>query len=232
MYGNSYKKGKYLKWVSSKDPQDRIELRKMQGKIRKIVAEAKNKRWEKTGTTVESYLGGKRSTEAWRMLKNLRKNENGGQWFNLIPIGKWETYFKELLTENRERYVGQQDTELEDMNETGMDKIKLDINVVKMTIKSLKSTSSGVGGVPAELLKSGTEKLYELPRQIFERCIHDEEILHDWKMGYISDIHKKGKKDEYENYRGIAVFNIFSRLFLDQEFAQIETEEQAGFRAG
>jgi hypothetical protein len=29
-----------------------------------------------------------------------------------------------------------------------------------MTIKSLKSnTSSGVGGVPAELLKSGTEKL-------------------------------------------------------------------------
>jgi hypothetical protein len=60
--------------------------------------------------------------------------------------------------------VGEQDTELEDMNETGMDKIKLDINVVKMTIKSLKSnTSCGVGGVPAELLKSGPEKLYELP---------------------------------------------------------------------
>jgi hypothetical protein len=37
-----------------------------------------------------------------------------------------------------------------------------------MTVKSLKSnTSSGVGGVPAELLKSGTEKLYELLRQIF-----------------------------------------------------------------
>jgi hypothetical protein len=28
-------------------------------------------------------------------------------------------------------------------------------------------SSSGVGGVPAELLKSGTEKLYELLRQIF-----------------------------------------------------------------
>jgi hypothetical protein len=54
------------------------------------------------------------------------------------------------------------------MNKTGMDKVKLDINVVKMTIKSLKSnTLSGVGGVPEELLKSGTEKLYELLRQIF-----------------------------------------------------------------
>jgi len=37
-----------------------------------------------------------------------------------------------------------------------------------MTIKSLKSnTSCAVGGVPTELLKSGTERLYELIRQIF-----------------------------------------------------------------
>ena len=44
-----------------------------------------------------------------------------------------------------------------------MDKINLDIEIVKMTVKSLKSnTSCGVGGVPAVLLKSGTEKLHEL----------------------------------------------------------------------
>ena len=109
-----------------------------------------------------------------------------------------------------------------------------------MTVKSLKSnTSCGVGGVPAELLKSGTERLYELLRQIFERCLNGDEIPNDWKIGHISAIHKKGKKDEYENYRGITVLNIFSRLygkiikhFLEQEFSQIETEEQAGFRAG
>jgi len=46
------------------------------------------------------------------------------------------------------------------MNEIEMDKINLDIEIVKMTVKSLKSkTSCGVGGVPAEFLKSGTEKL-------------------------------------------------------------------------
>ena len=44
----------------------------------------------------------------------------------------------------------------------------LGIEIVKMKNKSLKSnTSCGVGGVPAELLKLGTEKLYELLRQIF-----------------------------------------------------------------
>jgi len=64
--------------------------------------------------------------------------------------------------------LGEQETELESMNEIGMDKITLDIEIVKITIKSLKrNTSCGVGGVPAELLKSGSEKLYELLRQIF-----------------------------------------------------------------
>jgi hypothetical protein len=64
--------------------------------------------------------------------------------------------------------LGDQETELEGMNGIEMDKINLDIEIVKMTVKSLKSnTSCGVGGVTAELLKSGTEKLYKLLRQIF-----------------------------------------------------------------
>ena len=140
----------------------------MQGKIRKRVTEEKNKSWEKTYSTVESYLGGKRSTEAWGILKNLRKNENGGQYFNLIPIDKRGKYFKGISTENRERYLTEQEFELEGLNEIGMDKINLGIGIAKMTIMSLKSnTSCGVGGVAAELLKSGTERFYELLRQIF-----------------------------------------------------------------
>ena len=122
------KKKKYLKWISSKDPQARIELGRMQGKIRKMITEEKNKSWEKTCSTVESYLGGKRSTEAWRIRTNLRKNLNGGQRFNPIPIGKWETYFKGLLTENREHYPRKQDLEFS-LNEIGMDKFNLHIEI-------------------------------------------------------------------------------------------------------
>jgi hypothetical protein len=50
--------------------------------------------------------------------------------------------------------------EVEDMNKIETDEINLDIEIVKRTIKSLKCNAScGVGGVPAELPKSGTEKL-------------------------------------------------------------------------
>jgi len=81
--------------------------------------------------------------------EEFKGKENGGQCFKPITTGKWETCFKGLLTENRERYLGEQETGLEGMND-----------IVKMTVKSLKcNTSCGVGGVPGELLKSGTEKL-------------------------------------------------------------------------
>jgi hypothetical protein len=63
-----------------------------------------------------------------------------------------------------------------------------------MTIKSLKSNTCGVGGVPAELVKSGTEKLYDFLRQIFERCLNVDEIPSDWKIGHISAIYKIRKE--------------------------------------
>jgi len=38
--------------------------------------------------------------------------------------------------------------------------------------------------------------------------LNGDKIPNDLKIGHISDIHKKGKKDEYENFRGITVLNI------------------------
>jgi len=35
--------------------------------------------------------------------------------------------------------LGEQETDLDGMNEIGMDKINLDIEIVKVTVKSLKS---------------------------------------------------------------------------------------------
>ena len=74
-------------------------------------------------------------------MKNLRKNENGGQRFKPIAIDKLETDFKGLLTENRERYLRKQDFAF-GLNEIGMDTFNLDIEIVKMSIKPLKSNTS------------------------------------------------------------------------------------------
>lgn len=231
------KKEKYLKWLNTQCSEDKIELRKQQAKVRKMVTEAKNKIWETTCNKVDTLIGGKRSSEAWKILRKLRQNSKDTQ-LNNISIQTWEKYFKELLTENRKEYLdtGNNDIEHEEINGS----ISLDIEIVKNSIKNLKKGSAtGSGGIPSELVMYGTDKLHELLRNLFEKCLNGEAIPEDWKVGYISTIHKKGRKDECQNYRGITVTNVFSRLygkiikhFLEAEFKGMEAEEQAGFRVG
>ncbi|XP_063924692.1 uncharacterized protein LOC135138644 [Zophobas morio] len=52
-------------------------------------------------------------------------------------------------------------------------------------------------------------------------------------------MHKKGSRDQCENYRDIAVTSTGSRIYgkilktkIEQEYMDMEAEEQAGFRAG
>ena len=75
---------------------------------------------------------------------------------------------------------------------------------------------------------------------LFESYLNGEKISQDWKVGYISLIHKKEKKDESNNnYRGITVTNIFSSIYgkilkyyLEKDYGNMEEEEQVGFRVG
>ena len=92
-----------------------------------MITKEKNWSWGKICSTVGNYFGGKRSTEAWKILKNFSRNGNGRQCFNPIHTDNWEIYFKGLLTENIKHYLVEQETDLEGTNETEMDKIKLDI---------------------------------------------------------------------------------------------------------
>lgn len=59
----------------------------------------------------------------------------------------------------------------------------------------------------------------------------------DWKMVYMSSIHKKGNKDDCNNYREISLTSTINRLYgrvlwdlIEAEFE--EEEEQCGFRGG
>lgn len=65
------------------------------------------------------------------------------------------------------------------------------------------------------------------------------EIPEEWETSLISTIHKKGRRDDCDNYRGIAVTSLVSRIYeklirnrIEKEYNDMEAEEQAGFRAG
>ena len=231
------KKCKYQNWLSTKRIEDKIKYKEAQAKMRKAIVKRKNETREHNCGRVESFIGGKQNTEAWHILKNLRRNTKEHININYITLDKWENYFKSLLSEQRQEYLNPLEEETDPDSESH---IELNLGVVTEAIKKLKNgRSSGPEGIPAELIKHGSNKLHERLRRLMERCLNGEEIPEDWKLGYISVIHKKGKKDDCSNYRGITVTSTMSRLygriikhFLEENYKHLEIEEQAGFRTG
>ena len=153
-------------------------------------------------------------------------------------MDKWETYFKELLTEKIQHFS---ETIVEESNENDQTNyIQLDLIGIEIIVNSLKNKKAyGEDEIPAELIKYGSTKLFILLNQLFERCLNGEPVPTAWKTGLLSVIHKKGNRKECQNYRGITVTSIFSRMygrilktFVEQEFTTLEIEEQAGFRTG
>jgi len=84
------------------------------------------------------------------------------------------------------------------------------------------------------LLTHGTDKLIKMLTWVINRCLNGEEAPQQWKVAYISSIHKKGSKKDCSNYRGISVMSVMSRLYgkILRDFIEEENkdeEEQSGF---
>jgi len=84
------------------------------------------------------------------------------------------------------------------------------------------------------MLKHGTDKLITMLTWVIKRCLNGEEVLQQWKVAYISSVHKKGSKEDCSNYRGISVTSVMSRLYskiltdlIEEE--NKDEEEQSGF---
>jgi hypothetical protein len=45
-----------------------------------------------------------------------------------------------------------------------------------------------------ELIKQGTDILWGMLRKLYERCINGEYTPEEWRMHYITPIHKKGSQ--------------------------------------
>jgi len=93
-------------------------------------------------------------------------------------------------------------------------------------VRELKNGKScGPEGVYAEMLKHGTDKLITMFTCVINTCLNGE-VLQQWKLAYISSIHKKGSKDDCSNYRGTSVTSLMSRLFGKILRALIEEENK------
>lgn len=230
------KRKRYQAYLSSKSMENKILYREAQKKVRKKISQKKNESWERNCSRINSYLGGTRSTESWRILKNIR-SERRKEIISPITSKEWEHYFKQLLTEDRMAF---KTDEVPNNIKFMGSPIRLTIEEIRKQCISLKNGKApGPGDIYGELIKYGSNKLMDNLQKLFQKCLNKQTIPAEWKITYLTPIFKKGDRNNCENYRGIAVTGTISKLYgkvikhrIENEYQGMEAEEQAGFRAG
>jgi hypothetical protein len=92
-----------LKWLSTKDNNDKVQYKKAQAKIRRMVANYRNEFWDKKCLEIQTYLECKKSSESWNFIKNIRLSNSGKRQINL-SAEVWKKYYYKLLVEDRKEF--------------------------------------------------------------------------------------------------------------------------------
>ncbi|XP_030762549.1 uncharacterized protein LOC115887297 [Sitophilus oryzae] len=181
----------YFKWLQTKQDADYLAYKHQRAKFKKIILEEKNNQWEKQCQELESYIGGRRTSESWKFITSIQNNKETKLKLNVIAKDSWKEYFEKMLNEHRDEYKLQPE-ELP-FNLEG-EKINIELDQLKTAITQLKNIrSAGPGGIPNELIKCGTPKLHNIIKTLFENCINGQQIPQEWNEGWITQIHKKAQ---------------------------------------
>ena len=111
---------------------------------------------------------------------------------------------------------------------------------VEKAIKSQKmGKSPGPGKITNEMMKGSLKELTPILTNIFNNILLSGNIPIQWTKSHIILIHKKGDKENIENYRPISlmsnVYKILAKIILDRMSPMLDEQqpvEQAGFRRG
>ena len=105
---------------------------------------------------------------------------------------------------------------------------------------SKNNKATGPDGIYAEHLKTLSPDLTEPLTLLLNECLRNNTIPQQWRKSIIVVIHKgKGRKDDPNNYRGIALENTMYKLFskillgrIEQRLRAIIPRNQFGFTPG
>ena len=152
-------------------------------------------------------------------------------------IARWEEHFREVL--NRP------EPEVTAHIEQSEDLLDIDISPpseqeVRSATKNLKNGKAcGIDQIHAEMLKADLDISTKILTTFF-RFVWDSNVIpEDWMKGLIVTLPKKGNLQFCDNWRGITLLSVPSKVFcrillgrLDSAIDKRLREEQAGFRKG
>ena len=111
---------------------------------------------------------------------------------------------------------------------------------IRASVMNLKNGKSpGIDGIPAEFFKVACDKFLPFLEILFNKLYNKSYFPNDWSISIIIPIPKKGDKNIPDNYRGISLQPVISKIYttiLNKRLSDwsnennIIGEEQAGYR--
>jgi hypothetical protein len=152
-------------------------------------------------------------------------------------IRRWKEHFESVLNREEPRLradIKPAESELE------IDTACPTLEEVKECIKTMKKGKSpGTDRVTAEMIKTEEKETPRILTNIFRKIWDEEEIPDEWRQGLIIKLPKKGDLGDCNNWRGITLLSltskIFSKIILNRLRKGVDNklrQEQAGFRRG
>ena len=150
---------------------------------------------------------------------------------------RWVQHFKEVL--NRPPPLSPPDIppESEPLNVNTGPPSKAEIIKAIHSIKNGKA--AGPDGIPPEALKADPAVSAEMFQPLLQKIWEEEQVPHEWKLGYMVKLPKKGDLSVCSNWRGIMLLSVpgkvLTRIILERLKEALDVKlrpEQAGFRQG
>lgn len=229
------KKLAYLRWLSTKLDNDKIEYKKLCAIVKREIRKIQNESWNTYLSNIEHKVYGNSST-AYRAIKHLNRDEKDMANINNIPDQVWLEFYKNLWT-----------TSVKEMNENNKNNNKDLMEVDLITYEELKTTlasfknkkSPGTDNINIELFKYAPDEVMIRFLDILNICWRTYRIPNSWKEALICPVFKKGNRKECNNYRGISLLNTAYKIYAKIITRRLNTISevlingvQHGFRRG
>ena len=129
-------------------------------------------------------------------------------------LERWRQHFEETLNQNKHSVPldVQEDECIPELVAISQEPINKE--EIKAALKSMKSGKApGRNSITAELLKADKDLAAEQMEELFKVIWEKEVIPDEWKKGIIVKIPKKGDLTVCDNYRGITLLCVPSKVF-------------------